>query len=60
MSAVSAPSPDSFDSETAVELHAQMRALKRALEMRSAELEDAHRHIAALEEQLLKLKKYQR
>jgi O-antigen biosynthesis protein len=60
MSAVSAPSPDSFDSETAVELHAQMRALKRALEMRSAELEDAHRHIAALEEQLLKLKKYRR
>src|ERR1700757_1118649 len=47
MSAVSAPSPDSFDSETAVEL-------------RSAELEDAHRHIAALEEQLLKLKKYRR
>jgi glycosyltransferase involved in cell wall biosynthesis len=60
MSAVSALSPDSFDSDPEAELHEQIRALTRALEIHGAELEDAHRHIAALEEQLLKLKEYRR
>ncbi len=60
MSAVSAPSPDSFDSDTAAKLNAEVRALQRALDIRGAELEDAHRHIAALEGKLLKLKEYQR
>jgi len=60
MSAVSVPSPDSFDSDVAAELHAEVRALQRALKIRGAELEDAHRHIAALEGQLLKLKEYRR
>src|SRR5438876_3979714 len=60
MSAVSAPSPDSFDSDTAAKLNAEVRALQRALDIRGAELEDARRHIAALEGKLLKLKEYQR
>src|SRR5215813_13823644 len=60
MFAVSALSPESFDSDPEAELHAQIRALTRALEIRGAELEDAHRHIAAVEEQLLKLKEYRR
>src|SRR5437667_5308273 len=60
MSAVSSPSPDSFDSDTAAKLNAEVRALQRALDIRGAELEDAHRHIAALEGRLLKLKEYQR
>jgi glycosyltransferase involved in cell wall biosynthesis len=60
MFAVSAPSPDSFDSHTAAELNAKLRALQRTLEMRDAELEEADRHIAGLEEKLLKLKEYQR
>src|SRR5437667_4523887 len=50
---VSSPSPDS---NTVTELKSKLRALQRTLEIRGAELEDAHRHIAALEEQLLKLK----
>jgi GT2 family glycosyltransferase len=58
--AVSSPSPDSFDSDTVAELNAKLRALQRTLEMRGAELEDAHRHIAGLEEKLLKLKEYRR
>ena len=40
------------------ELNARLRALQRTLDIRSAELEDAHRHIAGLEERLLKLKEY--
>ena len=42
------------------ELNAKLRALQRTLDMRAAELEDAHRHIAGLEEKLLKLKEYRR
>ena len=57
---MSSPSPDSFDSDTAAKLNAEVRALQRALDIRGAELEDAHRHIAALEGKLLKLKEYQR
>jgi glycosyltransferase involved in cell wall biosynthesis len=34
--------------------------LERSLQIRSSELEGAHRHIAALEEKLLKLKEYRR
>src|SRR6266566_7154585 len=34
--------------------------LKRSLQIRASELEGAHRHIAALEEKLLKLKEYRR
>ena len=60
MSPVSSPSPDSFDSNTVAELNAKLRALQRTLDMRAAELEDAHRHIAGLEEKLLKLKEYRR
>ena len=60
MCAVSPPSPDSFDSDTSAELNAELRALQRTLAIRGAELEEAHRHIAALEEQLLKLKEYRR
>ena len=52
------PSPDSFDSDTVAELNAKLRALQRKLDMRGSELQDAHRHIAALEEKLLKLKEY--
>jgi GT2 family glycosyltransferase len=54
------PGPDSSDSNTVAELNAQLRALRRTLDMRGAELQEAHRHIAALEEQLLKLKEYRR
>ena len=57
---VSSPSPDSFDSNTVAELKSKLRALQRTLEIRGAELEDAHRHIGALEEQLLKLKGFRR
>ncbi len=42
------------------ELNARLRALQRTLDMRGAEVEDAHRHIAELEEKLLKLKEYRR
>ena len=42
------------------ELNAKLRGLQRTLHMRGAELEEAHRHIAGLEEKLLKLKEYQR
>ncbi len=42
------------------ELNARLRALRRTLDMRGAELEDAHCHIAGLEEKLLKLKEYRR
>jgi glycosyltransferase involved in cell wall biosynthesis len=41
-------------------LNRQIAALRHALELRGSELEDAQRHIAALEEKLLKLKDYQR
>jgi hypothetical protein len=58
--AVSPPSPDSFDSDIVAELNAKLRALQRTLGMRGAELEDAHHHIAGLEEKLLKLKEYRR
>ena len=60
MSPVSSHSPDSFDSHSVAELNAKLRALQRTLDMRDAELEDAHRHIAGLEEKLLKLKEYRR
>jgi GT2 family glycosyltransferase len=38
----------------------QLNAVQRKLEVRDAELKEAHQHIAALEEKLLKLKEYQR
>ena len=38
----------------------QVAVLRRTLEIRASELEAAHRHIAALEEKLLKLKQYRR
>jgi O-antigen biosynthesis protein len=60
MSAVSTRSPDAFDPDGAAKRNADARALQHALQVHSAELEDAHRHIAALEGQLLKLKQYQR
>ena len=41
-------------------LSRQTAALRHGLELRGSELEDAHRHIAALEGKLLKLKEYQR
>jgi chromosome segregation ATPase len=58
--AVSPPSPDSSDSDTVAELDARLRDLQRALDIRGAEVEDAYRHIAGLEEKLLKLKEYRR
>ena len=57
---VCSPSPDSFDSDTVAELNARLRGLQRTLDLRGAELEDAYRHIAGLEEKLLKLKEYRR
>jgi glycosyltransferase involved in cell wall biosynthesis len=41
-------------------LNRALSDLKRSLKMRGSELEEAHRHIAALEEKLLKLKEYRR
>jgi O-antigen biosynthesis protein len=41
-------------------LNRQIAALRHGLELRGSELEDAHRHIAALEGKLLKFKEYQR
>ncbi len=38
----------------------QLNAARRKLELRDAELKEAHRYIAVLEEKLLKLKKYRR
>ena len=38
----------------------QLTAAQRMLQIRESELEGAHRHIAALEEKLLKLKEYRR
>jgi chromosome segregation ATPase len=38
----------------------QLDAVQRKLELSTAELKEAHRHIAVLEENLLKLKEYQR
>src|SRR5438552_1332390 len=38
----------------------QVAVLRRTLEIRASELEAAHRHIAALEEKLLKLQQYRR
>jgi GT2 family glycosyltransferase len=47
--------------ETAfAKLNARLIGLQRTLRDRVSELEAAHRHIAALEEKLLKLKQYQR
>jgi GT2 family glycosyltransferase len=47
--------------ETALaRLNARLNRLERALGDRVSELEAAHRHIAAVEEKLLKLKQYQR
>jgi GT2 family glycosyltransferase len=40
------------------ELNARLRALQRTFDIRDTELEDAHRHIAELEEKLSKLKQY--
>src|SRR5438034_2874405 len=45
---------------TFVRLNSQLRALRRTLEIRGSELEGAQRHIAVLEEKLLKLKEYRR
>src|SRR5206468_5283687 len=56
--AVSPPSSDSSGSRSVAELNARLRALQRTFDMRGAELEDAHRHIAELEEKLSKLKQY--
>jgi len=41
-------------------LNSQLGALRRILEVRGSELEGAQRHIASLEEKLLKLRKYRR
>jgi glycosyltransferase involved in cell wall biosynthesis len=41
-------------------LNRALSDLKRLLQIRSSEVEGAHRHIAALEEKLLKLKEYRR
>jgi len=41
-------------------INRQLAALRRVTEARGSELEEAHRHIAALEEKLLKLKEYRR
>src|SRR5262249_52878746 len=41
-------------------LNSALNDLKRVLQIRGSELEGAHRHIAALEEKLLKLKEYRR
>jgi O-antigen biosynthesis protein len=41
-------------------LHRVLADLKQSLQIRGSELEGAHRHIAALEEKLLKLKEYRR
>jgi glycosyltransferase involved in cell wall biosynthesis len=41
-------------------INRQLAALRRVTEARGSELEEAHRHIAALEEKLLKLKQYRR
>jgi len=41
-------------------LNRTLSDLKRSLQIRRSELEGAHRHIAALEEKLLKLKEYRR
>ena len=38
----------------------ELEALERKLEIRNRELAEAHRHIAVLEEKLLKLKQYRR
>jgi O-antigen biosynthesis protein len=56
--AVSSPSSHSSNSGSVPELNARLRALQRTSELRGAELEDAHRHIAELEEKLSKLKQY--
>jgi GT2 family glycosyltransferase len=41
-------------------LNTQLNAIQRTVRLRNSELEGAHRHIAALEEKLLKLKEYRR
>ncbi len=45
---------------TFARLNSQLGALRRTLEIRGSELEGAQRHIAALEEKLLKLREYRR
>ncbi len=46
--------------EAFARLNRALSDIKRSLQIRSSELEGAHRHIAALEEKLLKLKEYRR
>ena len=41
-------------------MNEELEALERKLEIRNRELTEAHGHIAALEEKLLKLKQYRR
>src|SRR5881394_4141258 len=41
-------------------MNEEQQALERELEIRNRELQEAHSHIAALEEKLLKLKQYRR
>ena len=41
-------------------MNEELNALQRKLEIRKRELAEAHSHIAALEEKLLKLKQYRR
>ena len=41
-------------------MNKELDALERKLEIRNSELAEAHRHIAALEKKLLKLKQYRR
>jgi transposase len=41
-------------------MNKELDALERKLEIRNRELAEAHRHIAVLEEKLLKLKQYRR
>src|SRR6266567_8215663 len=59
------PSADAGELRPKVEtafarLNRALSDLKRSLQIRGSELEGAHRHIAALEEKLLKLKEYRR
>ena len=41
-------------------MNEELKALQQKLEIRNRELAEAHSHIAALEEKLLKLKQYRR
>lgn len=57
---VSLSSPDSSDAHTEAELNDRLRDLQHTLDVRIAELENAHHKIFALEEKLLTLKEYRR